>query len=145
VSEVQQAFADRGISKPVHDGELLTGVVVRPLVKGSPMTLSKERRRSVRVVCTESVEGVALNPGILFRGKMRDLSETGCYVVTRAVVQLEPGHIIELRFKIGKVEQRTLARVVQIMPPMGIRMEFVETGQGFSKLFRGFCHTQSLS
>jgi hypothetical protein len=100
------------------------------------MTLQRERRRSVRVTCTEMLEGVSLKPGILFRGRIRDISETGCYVATRAQMQIEPDRTIELRFRMGEETHRVLAKVVEMKPLTGIRMVFIEPGPRFLEVVR---------
>jgi hypothetical protein len=102
------------------------------------MTLGRERRGSIRVTCTELLEGVALKPGSLFRGMIRDISETGCYVVTKAQMQIEPDRNLELRFRLNGEAQRVLARVVEMKPLVGIRTEFVETGPRFLKAVRWY-------
>lgn len=102
------------------------------------MTPQKERRRSVRVTCTQLLEGVALKPGILFRGIIRDISETGCYVATRAQMQIEPDQTMELRFRLERESHRVLARVVEMKPLIGIRMEFIETGPRFLQVIRWY-------
>jgi hypothetical protein len=104
--------------------------------------MGRERRRSVRVTCSECVEGVALTPGILFRGTMQDLSETGCYVRTLTLKRIDAGHVMELRFRLENVWCRTLARVVQMTPAVGMRMEFVEMNPLFRKAVRRFCEAQ---
>jgi hypothetical protein len=82
--------------------------------------------------------------GVLFRGELRDLSESGCYIATRARVQLEAGHMLELRLKLRNAEHQTLARVVQMIPGSGIRMEFLENGPRFLESVRRFCASQLL-
>ncbi len=44
----------------------------------------KERRLRGRQVCYGFAEGIVLHPKSLFRGTVRDLSETGYFVETRA-------------------------------------------------------------
>jgi hypothetical protein len=90
-----------------------------------------ERRRSVRFCCTGFAEGVSTDPTQLFRGEIRNVSETGCFISLRFAVNLTSGTYVQLRFKIGRAEHSALARVVQAVPFYGIRMRFVAIDPAF--------------
>jgi hypothetical protein len=95
-----------------------------------------DRRGSVRICCTGFAEGVSLNPSHLFRGEIRNVSETGCFISLRVAVNLAPGTCVQLRFKMGHAEYSALARVVQSLPSNGIRMRFVAIDPAFTDRMR---------
>lgn len=61
----------------------------------------------------------------LFRGRVRDLSESGCFVETRARLELHAMALVELTIRAGSVELRTLACARSIQPGRGVGFEFV--------------------
>jgi PilZ domain-containing protein len=95
-----------------------------------------ERRHSVRICCTGFAEGVSANPTQLFRGEIRNVSETGCFISLRVAVKLLPGTYVELRFRMGSAQYRALARVVEAIPSNGIRMRFVAIDPAFTDRMR---------
>ena len=95
-----------------------------------------ERRRSTRICCTGFAEGVSTNPRLLFRGEIRNVSETGCFIAVRAAAKPAVGAIIELRFKLGLTEYCALALVVEALPSTGIRMRFIATDPAFTDRIR---------
>lgn len=95
-----------------------------------------ERRRAVRIYCAGFAEGVSIDPSQLFRGEIRNVSETGCFVSLRVPVNLPPGTYVKLRFRMGRAEYNAVARVVESMPTGGIRMHFVSTDPAFTERMR---------
>lgn len=61
----------------------------------------------------------------LFRGRVRDLSESGCFVETRARLKIHSMALVELSIHICGVELRTLACARSIQPGRGAGFEFV--------------------
>jgi hypothetical protein len=92
-----------------------------------------ERRRSVRICCTGFAEGVSDAPSHLFRGEIRNISETGCFISTKASVISPPGAIVDLSFKFGGTVYRALARVVETLPKAGVRMQFIAIDPAFTE------------
>ena len=91
---------------------------------------TKERRRSPRYACNGFVEVMAIEPECLFRGEIRDISQNGCFVITRARVQLERLAEADLRFKLNNRQFRVRARVMNVRHGDGIGLEFLgETAQ----------------
>src|SRR5262245_5676981 len=90
-----------------------------------------DRRRSVRICCSGFAECVSIDPNQLFRGEIRNISETGCFISLRVSVNLPPGTYVQLRFRMGRAEYSALARVVESMPA-GIRMRFIATDPAFT-------------
>lgn len=95
-----------------------------------------ERRRSARICCTGFAEGVSSNPSQLFRGEIRNVSETGCLIALKAKITLVPGSLIELHFKLGGKGYRALARVVEAVPATSIRMHFIAADPAFTDRIR---------
>jgi len=63
--------------------------------------LPSERRIAKRHACDGFAEVVVPTSGFLFRGEIADLSETGCYVKTRARLSLRRSSEAELRFTVN--------------------------------------------
>ncbi|HVZ83364.1 MAG TPA: PilZ domain-containing protein [Terracidiphilus sp.] len=85
-----------------------------------------ERRRNPRYACSGPVEVGVFDAEFLFRGEVRDLSLTGCYVQTRARLRLRPDTEVELRFSLEGENVRCLARVKSLRPGVGAGFEFQE-------------------
>jgi hypothetical protein len=69
-------------------------------------------------------EVVAADQGTLFRGKILDISQTGCYIETRARLKLERLTDVEMLFRVNNRHFRTTARVMDIRPGRGLGVEF---------------------
>jgi PilZ domain len=69
-------------------------------------------------------EVVAADQGTLFRGKILDISQTGCYIETRARLKLERLTDVEMLFRVNNCHFRTSARVMDIRPGKGLGVEF---------------------
>lgn len=95
-----------------------------------------ERRRSPRICCSGFAEGVSDQPSHLFRGEIRNVSETGCFISVRASLNLPRGTCVQLRFKLGRAEYSAVARVVEALPCCGLRMQFIATDPAFTERMR---------
>jgi hypothetical protein len=95
-----------------------------------------ERRQSARICCAGFAEGISARPSQLFRGEIRNVSETGCFISVRAAVALPAGTIVELRFKLGGFNYCALASVVQALPAKSIRMRFIAVDPAFTEHIR---------
>ena len=90
----------------------------------------QERRRSPRYACNGFVEVMGIEPECLFRGEIRDISQNGCFVITRARILLERLAEADLRFKLNNRQFKVRARVMNVRHGDGIGLEFlVETAQ----------------
>jgi hypothetical protein len=98
-----------------------------------------ERRCSVRVCCTGFVEGMSTAPSKLFRGEIRNVSETGCLIYTRANVGVAPGTTVELSFKFAGAGYSALGRVIEALPSSRIRIQFIATDPTFTERIRDIC------
>jgi hypothetical protein len=88
-------------------------------------TSGRERRRHQRFACEGFAEVVSFSPEVLFRGEVRDISLTGCYVATRARLNLKRFAEIELRFSAHGQQVSLLARVMDVRPGRGLGVEFL--------------------
>jgi PilZ domain len=105
------------------------GAIVTPKATGeidaSESFSGAERRLSHRFVCDGFAEVFAFDTGFLFRGAIRDLSQTGCCIATKALLKLECQSGVDLLFRLNNHEYRTLARVKVVRPGKGVGLEFL--------------------
>lgn len=85
----------------------------------------KERRRSRRIVCDMFVEAIVDKRGTMFRGTIKDISQTGCYIETRAKLNLERQTRVDIRFMVEKSCYNTTAQVMDVRPGRGVGLKFV--------------------
>jgi hypothetical protein len=84
-----------------------------------------ERRLSRRFECEGFAEVFAFETGFLFRGTIRDISQTGCYVMTKFALKLEIQSEVEVLLILKKYEYRIRARVRNFRPGKGAGLEFL--------------------
>lgn len=83
-----------------------------------------ERRRWMRYACEGFSEVAIFEPEALLRGQIRNLSEHGCFVETRARVYAELRAVASVRFNLQNRQYRVLARVANVRPGEGVGFEF---------------------
>jgi hypothetical protein len=86
----------------------------------------RERRRSPRHSCNEFAEVMVAQPECLFRGEIRNISQNGCFVVTRARVHFERLTAAEIRFKLNNSPFRIGVRVMSARRGDGLGLEYVD-------------------
>jgi hypothetical protein len=101
-----------------------------------PGPSERDRRRHERFVCDGMAEVVVFQPELLFRGEVKDISLTGCYVATRARLNLKRFAEIELRFCANGQQLSSLARVMDVRPGRGLGVEFLPGDPRMNKRFR---------
>jgi hypothetical protein len=84
-----------------------------------------DRRHRRRFGVDGFAEVVVSETRFLFRGKIRDLSLNGCYVMTKAYLSVALGTEIELRFSVDDVHFRARAKVRVVKPGFGAGFEFL--------------------
>ena len=84
-----------------------------------------ERRLSRRLGCDGFAEVFAFDTGFLFRGAIRDISRTGCYVATTVTLNLEPQSEVEVLFRLKHLEYRIHAQVNNVRTGIGAGFEFL--------------------
>jgi len=98
--------------------------------------LGKDRRRHERYACEGCAEVVVFHPDLLFRGEVKDISMTGCYIETRARLNLKRHAEIELRFSANGRHLSSLARVMDLRPGRGVGIEFLPGDPRMDREFR---------
>ncbi|MDR3792451.1 MAG: PilZ domain-containing protein [Terracidiphilus sp.] len=83
-----------------------------------------ERRKSRRYPCEGFAEVLVLQPETLLRGEVRNVSEHGCFVATRARVHVEPQSEAALRFNLRNRRYRIRAVVANVRPGAGVGFIF---------------------
>jgi hypothetical protein len=94
-----------------------------------------ERRRHRRFPCEGFAEVVAFRAKGLFRGRLKDISESGCFIETRARLNLPRLAEVEVRFTAPGIKLAVLARVMDVRPGKGAGFEFLP---GDPRLDQGF-------
>jgi len=84
-----------------------------------PASGGAERRERERFPCVGFAEVILDDVAFLFRGSIRDLSLTGCYIQSAARLMLERGSNVELRFTVKNVELRLSGKIMIIRPGDG--------------------------
>jgi hypothetical protein len=84
----------------------------------------KERRHRPRHLCEGLAVATVVRPEMLFRGTIRNISESGCYFETQARVSLELSTQVDLRFRLIDRRYSTRALVRNMAPGRGIGLEF---------------------
>lgn len=75
------------------------------------------------------------HPELLFRGEVKDISSSGCYVATPARLTLKRFVEVELRFSANGQQMTSLARVVDVRPGRGLGVEFLPGDPKMSRRF----------
>lgn len=83
-----------------------------------------ERRLSPRFECDGFAEVFVPETGYLFRGQIRDISQSGCRVATRVAVRLERLTEVEVLFRLKGREYRIPASVMNVRPGQGVGLSF---------------------
>lgn len=85
----------------------------------------RERRKHERAACDGFAEVVIDGASLMFRGRIKDLSPTGCYIETRARLRLDVGTAAELCFTVNDRAFKAVAEVKVIRPGVGIGFEIL--------------------
>ncbi len=115
-------------------------------VAESELSLAQtERRRCPRYSCHGSAEAMVLFPEFLLRGEVVDISLTGCFLKTKAAVNMDRYSRVDLRFMVNGSQYRTLARVMGIRSGNGVGMEFSFDSPRAKEAFQGLIRSLSVS
>jgi PilZ domain len=85
---------------------------------------SSDRRRWTRYTCDGTAEVQAALGSLRFRGKILDLSLTGCYLETAPPVRLERGSHVEIFFRLNGLAFRVAATLTAMRPGLGTGFSF---------------------
>ena len=78
----------------------------------------------MRFECDGLAEVVVFDSEFLFRGEVRDISLNGCYIETRARLNLKRFAEVELRFTVDGAQLCSIAKVIEIRPGKGVGIGF---------------------
>jgi hypothetical protein len=84
----------------------------------------KERRLNRRHDCEGFAEGWVSHPESLFRGEIRDISLSGCYIRTKARLNMARFAAVDLRFTLKGQRYRAAARAMDVRQGRGVGLEF---------------------
>jgi len=84
-----------------------------------------ERRGAERFDCDGTAEVVVPTAGFLFRGEIRDISLSGCYIETRARLDLKRRADVEVRFTLAGCSFSVFARVMRVQRGKGAGFQFL--------------------
>lgn len=94
-----------------------------------------ERRRHRRFPCEGYAEVVCCHPTALFRGRLRDISLTGCFIETAARLHLARLTEVEVRFTASGNRVMSPARLMDYRPGRGAGFEFLPGESGMDGRF----------
>lgn len=100
-------------------------VLVIDEIKASKSSSGVERRLQRRFACDGFAEVFAFETGFLFRGTIRDISQTGCYITTHFALKLEPLTEVDVLLILKNHEYRIPALVRNVRPGKGVGFEFL--------------------
>jgi hypothetical protein len=83
-----------------------------------------EKRRYPRYVCDGHAEVFLPNGGLLFRGRILNLSRTGCYIET-PTLNLERGTQVEVYFVTNQLQFRVLGNIATVRRKRGAGISFL--------------------
>jgi hypothetical protein len=98
---------------------------VEEKASAAPVWQGAERRRHARFDCQGAAEVVVNDAEFLFRGEIRNLSLSGCYVRSRARLRLSREQEVELYFNLGNEQVKCRARVMSLHAGKGAGFEFL--------------------
>jgi hypothetical protein len=96
---------------------------------------TNERRRSRRYSCSGFAEVLVLRHESLVRGEVRDISQTGCRILTKAPMHVERRSQVDIRFMLNGHHYHTSARVMAILPGAGVGLEFAHPSENIRESF----------
>jgi hypothetical protein len=86
----------------------------------------RERRKQRRFACSGPAEVLELESRCFYRGEIKDLSLTGCYVTTgNAELELDPRADVHLCLSVNGDPIETPARVIMVRPDSGAAFQFL--------------------
>jgi len=94
-------------------------------INASKVPSGAERRLNRRFACDGFAEIFAFKSGFLFRGTIRDISQTGCYIATKFAMKLESLSEVDVLLRLKNHDYRVLARVRNFRPGKGVGLEFL--------------------
>jgi hypothetical protein len=88
--------------------------------------MQEERRQHPRYAVDAPVEVLVSDGSLLFRGRVRDISLTGCYIQTEARLRLAQGTPVEMVFRFDDAIFRMVAASRMLRPGKGAGFLFLK-------------------
>jgi hypothetical protein len=85
---------------------------------------SEEKRRHPRYSCEGYAEVFLPHGGLLFRGRISNLSVSGCYIET-TMANLERGTLIEAYFVTNQLQFRVQGNIAEVRKRRGVGIAFL--------------------
>ena len=85
---------------------------------------AKEKRRTPRYTCDGYAEVFLPHGGLLFRGRVANLSVSGCYIET-TIANLERGTLLEVYFVTNQLQFRVQGNIAEVRQKRGAGISFV--------------------
>jgi hypothetical protein len=90
----------------------------------TPELPAEEKRRHPRYSCDGSAEVYLPHGGLLFRGRISNLSISGCFIET-AMVNLERGTLVEVYFIANQLQFRVQGNIAEVRHKRGAGISFI--------------------
>ncbi|HUD74283.1 MAG TPA: PilZ domain-containing protein [Terracidiphilus sp.] len=94
-------------------------------INASESSSGAERRLERRFDCEGFAEVYAFETGFLFRGTIRDISQTGCYILAKFALKLEILTEVDVLLILKNHQYRIPALVRNVRPGRGVGLEFL--------------------
>jgi PilZ domain len=86
---------------------------------------AEDKRRHPRYECDGYAEVFMPHGGLLFRGRILNLSLSGCYVET-AMANLERGTLVEVYFVTNQLQFRVRGNIAEVRQKRGVGISFLD-------------------
>ena len=84
-----------------------------------------DRRKATRYACEGFAEIVGSEIRFLFRGEIQNLSQSGCYIQSRAPLKLQKNIDVQLHFTVEGANYDAMARIMVVEPGIGAGFQFL--------------------
>jgi PilZ domain len=102
--------------------------VERRKIEPAEAEIFLEQRKHKRYAVDGMAEVLVADGTMLFRGRVLDVSVTGCYIETHARLRLLPGTLVEMVFRVDGRVFRPLATSRMVRPGEGAGFLFTKPG-----------------
>jgi hypothetical protein len=99
-------------------------VMQSPELPADPEVPAEEKRRYPRYSCDGSAEVYLPHGGLLFSGRISNLSIAGCYIET-AMLNLERGTLVEVYFVTNQLHFRIQGNIAEVRQKRGAGISFI--------------------
>jgi len=103
---------------------------------GSALPVSDDRRKAVRFGCEGTAEVIVLGGALRFTGQVRDLSASGCCLITEVMFRLERGTQVEVAMVVNSEHFRVAAGVRSNHKTRGVGLEFMNVSARSARYIR---------